>query len=297
MEKDYAVDRREGLSAEEFAENYVARSKPVLLKGALSRCSALSRWTLDFVREKSGQDLVPLKLINELAIRITQKRVSDYVDELQEFESCSDELSNSSKTIAYLHDIPLTSLLPSAEADLEDFPSSYFPSWYRKDWINFAQVFLGPRDSLTPLHFDCLLTHNLFFQVRGRKRFILIPADQLSLCYPHHWRWCAVDVEKPNYELFPLYREAGAAEVLVEPGDGLYFPPGTLHHVRSLDWALSFNVDWHTKDSALNGVMAAMRGMPLKNVYYNAVVALGLWCSIPSRRVFPYYRSYLNYIS
>ena len=79
--------------------------------------------------------------------------------------------------------------------------------------------------------------------------------------------------------------------------DMLDIPPGMLHHVRSLDCALSFNVDWHTKDSALAGLIAARRGMPAKNVYFNAVIALGLWSGVPAKALLPYYRSYLDYVS
>jgi len=125
----------------------------------------------------------------------------------------------------------------------------------------------------------------------------LIPAEQLKFCYRHHWRWCEVDAEKPDLDRFPLYRGAQPVEVIAEPGDCLYFPPGTLHHVRSLDCALSFNVDWHTRDSAAKGVLALANGMPIKNVYYNAVIALGMWSGIPADTLLPYYRSYLNYVS
>lgn len=77
----------------------------------------------------------------------------------------------------------------------------------------------------------------------------------------------------------------------------LYMPPGMLHHVRSLDGSMSFNVDWHTRDSAIQGVLALKRNMPLKNVYYNAVIALGQCARISAGRVLPWYRSYLNYVS
>nr|WP_246659850.1 MULTISPECIES: cupin domain-containing protein [Methylosinus] len=86
-------------------------------------------------------------------------------------------------------------------------------------------------------------------------------------------------------------------EVVVEPGDVLYMPPGVLHHVRSLDCAFSFNVDWHTKASALRGALAFARGMPAKNVYYNMIIAFGLWSGVSAKRLLPYYRPYLNYVS
>lgn len=297
-EAEYVVDRRDRLGAAEFAEDYVRRSRPVLIKRALEGCAALSRWSLDYLRQQGGCKQVPLKEWGPSGIQTVQRSFNDYVDnlELYELRLNTGDVTTDQKP-AYLHDVPLTSILPEADVDLEKFPSDYFPNWYRAEWWKFAQLFLGPPYSVTPLHFDCLLTHNLFFQIKGRKRFVLIAREQLKYCYPHHWRWCEVNVEEPDYDHYPLYGKAKPAEVIVEPGDSLYLPPGTLHYVQSLDRALSFNIDWHTKDSALKGALAFARGMPWKNVYYNAVIALGLWCGIPTKRLFPYYRSYLNYVS
>jgi hypothetical protein len=295
---ELSVDRRENLDAEEFAESYVAGKRPVIVKNALAGSSALSRWNFDRLRQQAGARVVPLKTLSESGIKVTSRRLDEYLDELETFEAkAASAGSERPSAPAYLHDIPLTALLPNVEEDLERFPTDFFPAWYGARWPQFAQVFLGPSHSLTPLHFDCLLTHNLFFQIKGRKRFTLIAHEELKYCYPRRWRWCEIDVEKPDYQRFPLYRFARPVDVVVEPGDCLYLPPGTLHHVRGLDCALSFNVDWHTKKSAAQGVLAAARGMPLKNVYYNAIIAFGLWTGASAQRLFPYYRSYLSYIS
>jgi hypothetical protein len=40
-----------------------------------------------------------------------------------------------------------------------------------------------------------------------------------------------------------------------------------------------------------------MRGMPLQNVYYNALIAFGMWAGVPSKRVMPFYKPYLSYVS
>jgi hypothetical protein len=151
--------------------------------------------------------------------------------------------------------------------------------------------------SVTPLHFDCLLTHNLFFQVSGRKRFTLLPFEERFKSYVYQWRWCRVDPEAPDLEKFPLFKEAAPVTCDVGPGDMLYLPPGTLHHVRSLETSVSFNIDWHTRRSARRGLLAVSQGMPLKNVYYNAVIAAGLHLPIPRDWLFPLYASYLSYIS
>jgi hypothetical protein len=294
----YAIDLRGRLDAREFAQDYVRRARPVLMHGALEGCSALSLWTLEHLADRNHGKSAQLKEWDGERIRTTCKPFDSYAAELIDYAAHARGGDVAlSPMPAYLHDAPLRSILPDADVALETFPSDYFPFWYGDQWSAFAQLFLGPEGAVTPLHFDCLLTHNLFFQIRGRKRFVMVAPEKLDCCYPRDWRWSNVDAENPDFERHPLFREAEPAEVVVEPGDALYFPPGTLHHVRSLDCALSFNVDWHTSRSALRGVAAIARGMPLQNVSYNAVIALGLCLGVPRDTLFPYYRSYLNYVS
>jgi hypothetical protein len=292
----YRVDERDQLSPNEFMRDYVAMRQPVVLRGALKHCDALSDWTLSSLRERAGSRFITLKAWNASGICVTKSRLDSYIDALDEYDRALDA-GVAAAAPAYLHDIPLTSVICDAAVDLAPFPKQFFPKWYGADWTTFAQMFLGPTGSVTPLHFDCLLTHNLFFQVCGRKRFILLPQEERAKCYPRDWRWCRVDAEKPDIDRFPLFNEARRGEVVVGPMDLLYLPPGTLHQVRSLDRSLSFNVDWHTRRSVASGALALLEGMPLENVYYNLLIALGLWGGVPARHILPYYKSYLSYIS
>ncbi|BBU62180.1 hypothetical protein MSC49_21150 [Methylosinus sp. C49] len=296
MSQTYDIDELADLSPKDFMNSYVRPGRPVVVRGALNACPAATDWTLDYLRRTAGEDIASLKRWTGGGIRVERMPLSDYLDATERYEEAK-RAGRAQEPPAYLHDVPLTSLFRRADRDLAPFPCDFFPAWYGPRWTAFAQMFLGPSSSITPLHFDCLLTHNLFFQIWGRKRFTLLPHRELKRCYPYNWRWCKVDVEKPDHGLYPLYRDAARAVVVVGPGDLLYMPPGTLHHVRSLDCALSFNVDWHTKRSAVSGVLALARGMPIKNVYYNALLAFGMWANVPVPRVLPYYKAYLNYVS
>jgi hypothetical protein len=60
---------------------------------------------------------------------------------------------------------------------------------------------------------------------------------------------------------------------------------------------ISFNIDWHTAGSALEGVTSVVHGAPLKNGYYNLLSYLGLGLRVPAKYIFPFYRSYLTYVS
>jgi hypothetical protein len=292
------VERRTRLAPAEFFATYVKNAIPVAVTGALSGSVPVERWSLDYFRKLVGDQFVSVKYGDLSQLRSSSVLLSDYLDEVERYESgLAQDRAGAKDRPAYLHDVPLVSMLGGAVTDLAGLPAAYFPKWYGNQWWKFAQFFLGPSGSVTPLHFDTLLTHNLFFQVAGRKRFILLRPGEAKYCYRRSWRWFAVDAETPDYAAHPLFRKAEPAGCVIGPGDMLYLPPGTLHQVRSLDCGISFNVDWHTPDSAARGIAAVLSGMPLQNLYYNTLLALGLCTGISADRILPFYRSYLNYRS
>jgi hypothetical protein len=103
------------------------------------------------------------------------------------------------------------------------------------------RIWLGNRIT-TPAHID--ESNNIACVVAGKRRFTLFPPDQISNLYlgpldktPTGSPISMVDLEKPDYEQFPRFRDAlAAAQVAeLEPGDALYIPSLWWHHVQSLD--------------------------------------------------------------
>jgi hypothetical protein len=83
-----------------------------------------------------------------------------------------------------------------------------------------------------------------------------------------------LDLESPDYERFPTFREAERHALIadLEPGDAIYIPPLWWHHVRSLgDVNVLVNYWWKERaspgatDSALNALLLAildLRALP-----------------------------------
>jgi hypothetical protein len=288
-----AVDIREPLDVDEFYRRYVNR-RPVVMKGALADMPAASKWSVEYLASLAPDLPVRLKTGNLARGRTvvnTMGKYAAFVDDLVEGRTTTEGPP------PYLHDLPLFSMIPQLRADAEPFPAQMFPSFFRTPWWAFPQFFVGPPGSVTPLHFDTLQTHNLFFQLHGSKRFLMVAAEDRKYCYTYNWRWSHVDAENPAYDRHPLYRHARVSECVVDAGDLLYMPPGTLHHVRSITASISFNVDWHDRYSAARGLTAAFRGMPATNLRYNALFALGVYLRLPLRVLMPGLRSYFTYIS
>ena len=69
-----------------------------------------------------------------------------------------------------------------------------------------AFLIFGPAGTVTPLHHDTL--NVLLAQVYGRKSVKLIPSNQLHLVYNNIGVFSDVDCSRPDYDRYPLFKEA-----------------------------------------------------------------------------------------
>lgn len=102
-------------------------------------------------------------------------------------------------------------------------------------------LWLGNR-TRTAAHYD--LPQNIACVVSGRRRFVLMPIDQLPNLYvgPLDFTLAGqaislVDFNEPDFAQHPRYRDALKQAQVAElgPGDALYIPSLWWHHVETLD--------------------------------------------------------------
>ncbi|ESY12747.1 hypothetical protein X751_29510 [Mesorhizobium sp. LNJC395A00] len=238
---------------------------------------------------------MPVKTLNRREIKVSSWLLADYARFVM--AQPGENASYDARGTPYCHDIPLLGLMENLAGDCQPFPANFLEPSYRSHWWRYSQFFMGPAGTVTPLHFDTLLSHNLFFQIYGAKQFTILPPSQAGRCGRRGWRWFDVDPEQPDHVLYPQYEQATPVVITVGAGDILYMPPGTLHHVRSLSTSISFNIDFHTNQSVLSALAQAEKGMPREVIHYNAITALAVIAKIPELVTFPLYRPYLSYVS
>lgn len=134
----------------------------------------------------------------------------------------------------YAGAIPVARHLPGLAADI---PMPLLDPGREK----LVSLWLGNR-TRTAAHWD--LPQNLACVVAGRRRFTLFPTQQVGNLYvgPLDFTLAGqptslVDLDDPDFERHPRFREALAAAERAElgPGDALYLPSLWWHGVASLD--------------------------------------------------------------
>jgi ribosomal protein L16 Arg81 hydroxylase len=120
-------------------------------------------------------------------------------------------------------------LLPAALRRTLDQATRYFS----------AGILIGPKNAQIGLHHDFLETHAYLAQIAGRKRCVLFSPEDSAALYRGD-----VNVDAPDFEKFPLFRNATAYECTLEPGELLFIPYRWWHHVVGLEKSITVNYNF-----------------------------------------------------
>jgi len=251
------LDRRETIAAETFHAQYFLPMRPLLLTAAFDGTAA-RRWTFKNLRRRFGS----------AELRVSADRDRDpkhYVNpertyQMMRFDALIDHaLAGKPSNDVYLvsRNRALEGALAPLLADLAPLPAFLDP----KPDARGTSIWLGPAGTLTPLHHDT--SHITFVQLVGRKRFTITPAWHRETLTGTIRDTFYADNQRPD----------GAIVVELGPGDALYLPIGTWHHVVALEpsislsltafrWASAF--DWYRPGAITGQRDAAASPRPAK---------------------------------
>ncbi|HEY3821315.1 MAG TPA: cupin-like domain-containing protein [Polyangiaceae bacterium] len=211
---------------------YVAHRLPVVIEGALDGWSAISRWTFDHLRRAGRGRRVEV-----------QSRRSDHPTDFAyrdvDFDAFVESIEDGTGR-DYLAAYPLIENLPMLAGDVS------VPRYASPPTVP-PRLFIGPRGSLTPLHYD--LGHSLVAQVLGRKRIILLEFRRRDILRDRElWRpgWLSFAVDAEGVDAGGGIRASRRWECIAAPGDLVFLPSRRHHFVRSLDDGVSVSFFWHT---------------------------------------------------
>jgi len=232
------VERRAGLSREEFIRRYRNPRVPVVVTDATRDWPALTKLTFAFLKERWGEREVVIgnkkyKLgeFIELLLSSTREKPAPYPCKL-----------NVRKEFAELAaDFPRYDLATPDRIGSPLIPRRCLDGNYD------LEVFLGgPGGEFPYLHYDYLGLFAYINMIVGEKEFTIYTPDQTPYLYPDsnaRWVSTVANHHQPDLAKYPLMAMARPVKVALGPGETLFIPSGWWHTARSLTPSISVAFD------------------------------------------------------
>jgi lysine-specific demethylase 8 len=254
------IESQPAITHEQFFDGFFQK-RPVIMPGKISHWPALRQWGPDFFKANYGDLPVWLSRYDPASELTYLEQHLEYVSRKTTMAGYVDALSGSHGFFSIRESIGLLQSHPELMEYLDQFrpygcsgeppASQYMALWF------------SPGQDTTGMHID--VAEGLLFHLYGHKRVMLFAPDQTKLVYEDDikklysdgledridpedlemWRnfvrWSKVNPFEPDFERFPLLREASYFEAFIAPGDVLYIPLGWWHAVRSLDTTISIS--------------------------------------------------------
>ncbi|MDH3636107.1 MAG: cupin-like domain-containing protein [Gammaproteobacteria bacterium] len=225
------VDRRTGISYDEFIQDYLLPGIPVVLTDATQDWPAMSKWSPEYLQRHYGQRSVKLR---------------DFPDREIDLGSYMDMVIASSveNPTPYLWGIDIENLFPELMADMQPaikfaepdrIQSRLHPLRFRIE--RTTAMLIGGAGARFPLHFDLLHTLGFVTQVYGDKEFTIFPPSQSKYLYPNPKapnRSLVTDIAHPDLEKCPLFKQSKPLRTVVRKGETIFHPSGWWHTTRIL---------------------------------------------------------------
>jgi hypothetical protein len=243
-----AVERRRNLSVAQFRREYFLTGKPVVLEGMAAGWPAVQKWTFEYLLERCGQD--DIDVLDGHSWKVQAAPDTDAVDAAERGMKMRELLDAARHGSAWYGSfLELLDTHADLRSDIDwAFVRDYGHTTMLLPWQRniLGKMYVG--GPLTATSFHCAPIMNMYLQVYGRKRWVLVAPRFTPFMYPGlskglNWQ-SRVDFRDPNYEKAPLYRYVDRYETVLEPGDVLWNPPWVWHGVQNLTESIAVSMWW-----------------------------------------------------
>jgi len=218
------------ITADQFFKEYVMKGRPIVIRGGAAASEACRTWDVEFFRSRYGD--VPVQILDPGK---------------EEFSGPLREVLDSQGTDRRLYVLGTINLL----RDHKELIDQMGVLSYRKHMTRLPISYVGSQLFLGVHHksgsgWHCATGSNLFFMVRGKKRWTFASAEYTWFFHPLVNQTCQT-LLSPMYLLldrqydldyirkyFPLFEFCPRQEVTLEPGDVLFNPAWNWHDVENL---------------------------------------------------------------
>lgn len=248
------IEKRPLCSPAEFVECYACASRPVVFTDVTVDWPASSRWSADDLKQRFGDVQVEVGAAPSAA-QLAGVTTAPPRPPLS-LAAFVDRLAAGERELCLLPRQPLLQgPLAALLGDVGALPDFCDP----QRLAAASALGLDAEGTATPLQHAVAMS--LHVQVVGRTRWRFISPLQGPLLYNYVGNTSPVDVDRPDFNRYPAFRQARQIEVIVEPGETLFVPLGWWRQVTALTF----------------GISLALANIDLPNQYHHADPDLRNW--------------------
>lgn len=232
--KTKPITRVKSITKEDFIRYYYKPQRPVLIESLTKDWPAYKKWNLDYIQERSGDQIVPL-YNNKPATG--KQSVYQPVKEVKLYDYI--ELLKTEPTDLRIFFYNILDRMPEL---LKDFK---YPDIGLKFFKRLPALFFGGGNSKVFVHYDIDLPDSMHFHFHGTKSVTLFPQEQSKYLYKVPFsihNIDKIDLDNPDFDTYPALQYAEGIQAYMKHGDALYMPSGYWHYIKYLDGGFSMTL-------------------------------------------------------
>lgn len=169
------IEERTALAPEDFAHSFVFQHRPVIMRGAVAHWPAVHKWSPEYLRRTVEGSKVVIRSKSDYGAS-GSKRYSEDTKEVDFAEVVDMMTEDDAPDLSYVRQTRVWKDIPQLTADVEALP--YVPANVARTDGN---LWVGPAGTVAQMHWDP--AHNLYAQIRGEKKWILVSPSESHLTY------------------------------------------------------------------------------------------------------------------
>lgn len=241
-----SVDRRTGLTKEEFLEEYEKKGRPVIFTDLVNDWPAKDKWTFDFLIKTYGHLDVPLfdnsfrEAGKDYLVSKQSMKFGDYLELIQ---------TEPTELRMFLYNI-----FKHAPELVNDIKIPTITKGFLK---SLPLMFFGGQGSKVDLHYDLDCASIFITQFQKPKKIILFAPDQSPYLYKHPFTvQSSIKLDNPDYSQHPALALAEGYDIDLQHGETLYMPSHYWHYMYYTVGSFSLSLRSHTNYTKVKGALS-----------------------------------------
>jgi hypothetical protein len=193
------LEERTALDPEDFSRAFLLQNRPVIMRRAIAHWPAVQKWSPEYLRTMVEGAKVVIQSKSDYGLSGSKRHFEESKE--VDFAKVVDMMTlDDAPDMSYVRQTRVWKDIAALVDDIQ--PLRYGPANLARTDGN---LWIGPAGTIAQMHWDP--GHNLFAQIRGEKKWILVPPSESHMTYGNRFSLSEIVKDSRIREGFPALLE------------------------------------------------------------------------------------------